>query len=135
MSYQGFKGRTMCLADRHLLADPETIGVDVRSGRRFCRLCHSERRLRSLRDTQRRCATCGTELRLGTTWRWCSTPCMNSYKKRRPQTVDIEDNGRTLRLLALHDELERAAMSWERADIQRQIDALMAEQTMRETGG
>jgi len=123
----------MCLADRHLLSDPETIGVDP-SGRRYCRRCKSERRLRALRDTQRRCATCGTELRLGTTWRWCSTACQSSYKRRRPQTIDIEDSGRALRLLALHDDLERAAMSWEREEIRAKIDVLMREQTMRETG-
>lgn len=123
----------MCLANKHVLSDPDTIAVDRSSGRRYCRHCKSERRLRALRETQRRCATCGVELRLGTTWRWCSTLCEGSYQRRRKQTVDIEDSGRTMRLLALHDSLERASMSWERAEIQAQIDAMLREQTMRET--
>lgn len=117
---KGFAGRTMCLADKHRLADPGVLGTD-HNGYQYCKACARDRKRRRKPGM---CRNCGTTLPIGKTWAFCNTQCEHAHRIRNAQVENIEESRRTLTLMALHAELDRAATSWERADIRAKIAAV-----------
>lgn len=117
---KGFAGRTMCLADKHLLSEPNMIGIDG-EGRKYCKGCARDRKRRR---TQGYCRNCAAPLPMGKTWAFCDTKCEHTYRSSNAQIENFEESKRTLTLITLHAELDRAATSWERAEIRAKIAAV-----------
>ncbi len=124
MSGAGFRSRTHCHRG-HDLAVPDAIGFDSNSGKRFCRLCRNLRKRQSLerqRVREKACGHCGARIPIERKWRFCSSSCEEQHRQRNDLTMRQEDATYTLELLALYDRLDRAATSWERADIKALIE-------------
>lgn len=123
----GFFGRTLCLTNRHDITGPDAIGIDSGSGKRYCRACMREKK-RARREAdklrQKLCRGCKIKLPIGRAWAFCTTKCEHNYRSRNAQQEDLEDARKTITLMDLYSELERAATSWERAEIRAKIAAV-----------
>ena len=126
MNY-GFEGRKLCLPGKHDITLPDAIGTDFGSGKRYCRACQRERKRakrEAAKQKQRYCRGCQKPLPIGRAWAFCTTRCESLYRSRNSQEEGVEEAKRTLELMTLHAQLDRAATSWERADIKAKIAAV-----------
>jgi len=120
---KGFTGRTMCLANKHDLTQPGVVGVTQDTGRKYCLACKRERR-KEREKKQRYCRGCRKPLAIGKAWAFCATDCERKYYSRKGSAEELDNNSKTLELMTLYEELDRAATSWERADIRAKIAAV-----------
>ena len=112
---------------KHDLSLPDSIGVDVSNGKKYCRKCMCARKSASREAMKLRqiyCRNCSAPLSIGRVWSFCNTKCEHTYRSANSQEESLEEAKRTLELLALHSQLDRAATSWEREEIRAKIAAV-----------
>lgn len=118
-----------CATGKHDVSDPNDIGLDGNTGKHYCRACMRERK-RAAREARKLkpqlCRGCKTLMPAGRAWAFCSSKCEHIHRSKHVQQEDIEEARRTMVLLDLHAAMERAATSWERAEIRAKIAAANA---------
>jgi predicted nucleic acid-binding Zn ribbon protein len=122
---KGYEGRTTCFSGKHDITLPGATKLNS-DGTKYCAQCHKDRR--KLRDNtvQKTCRNCGILLPLGRAWAFCSNKCKGILDSKNGVNAQKKESAKTNTLLWLYSQLDRASLSWEKADLMKKIQAVIA---------
>jgi len=121
---KGYEGRTTCFSGKHDITLPGATKLNS-DGTKYCAQCHTERRKHRDNTVQKNCRNCKVLLPLGRAWAFCSNKCKAILDAKNGINAEREQSAKTNTLLWLYSQLDRACLSWERAELKQKIQAVI----------